>query len=101
MTLREILKSMGPERLPDELDWNERDPDFRPQTVFLVNIRTSSDDDTGFETYPENPILIPWYGAEVYGLNPSDISEPVLDIWIRHREYVRDHLAAWTEREVT
>lgn len=96
MKLREVLKAVAPYALPDEMDWQKDGIDFRPQSVFKVNICTMSEDETWTTTYPENPLLIPWYGAEVYGINPSD-EEHTLDVWIEHEEYVRGHLAAWKD----
>lgn len=96
MKLREVLKAVAPYDLPDEMDWQNGDVDFRSQTVFKVNICTMSEEETWTTTYPENPILIPWYGAEVYGINPSD-EEHTLDIWIKHDEYVRKHLKEWKD----
>ncbi len=92
MTLREVLKAVVAYELPDEMDWSG-DPNFVPQETATVNIRTMAEDETALETYPGNPILIPWYDAEVYGISPAD--ENTIDIWIKYREYIREKITGW------
>lgn len=96
MTLRDVLKAVAPFALPDEMDWQKNEVDFRPQSVSRVNICTMCEEETWTRTYPENPLLIPWYGADVYGITPSD-EDHTLDVWIKHEEYVRRHLKAWKD----
>ena len=94
MTLREVLKAVVAYRLPDEMDWySDQSTDFRPQETSRVRIRTMSEDETATETYPGDPLLMPWYDAEVYGLDPDDGG--MLDIWIRYDEYIREKMPIW------
>lgn len=92
MTLRDVLKAVVAYTLPDEMDWSG-DPNFKPEEIYQVSIRTMAEDETAFVTYPGNPILIPWYGAEVYGLGIED--EQTLEIWIKYQEYIREKINGW------
>lgn len=43
-----------------------------PETVYAVTLCFEVEEETWVETYPENPILVPWYECEVTAILPSD-----------------------------
>ena len=65
-----------------------------PETVYAVTLCFEVEEETWVETYPENPILVPWYECEVTAILPSD--EPnTLKIFINYEKYLLEKFSQW------
>lgn len=84
MNLRDVLeKIVCTETLPDERDdWYN----IKSDTIYKVKICFMSEDETHVLTYPEHPILIPWYGCEVESFEPEG---ETLVIWLDYESYLK------------
>lgn len=86
ITLRQLLQAMKPEEpLPDE--WDSVD-DFRPQSVFKINLCFMSEEETWIETYWEHVILIPWYDCKVIGFNADE--KYTLNVWLDYEGFLAE-----------
>lgn len=84
ITLRELLVAMKPEEpLPDE--WEEWD-DFRPQSVFKINLCFMSEEETWIEAYRDHVILIPWYDCKVIGFDACE--KYTMNVWLDYGDYM-------------
>lgn len=84
MKLRAVLKMLvcGAD-LPDERDdWYN----IKPDGSYKVRLCFMSEDETWVETYPEHPILIPWYDSTVESFGPEG---DVLEVFIDYDEYLK------------
>lgn len=96
MKLYDILSAMD-DNLPLQVTKNEHghlELYCIPLSVYRVQICFMSEEETWVNTYPTNPILIPWYDCEVYGIEPSD-QHRTLNIWLKDEQYVLDK--GWLE----
>ena len=50
-----------------------------------------SEDETHVTTYPQHPILIPWYRCKVNSFAPSD--ENTLMIWLDYQNFLYEALS--------
>ena len=84
MTLREVLEKLAStESLPDELDdWYN----IKPNSGYNVKLCFMAEEETYVTTYPEHPILIPWYDCTVASIEPE---ENVLCIWLDYEGYLK------------
>ena len=84
ITLRELLVAMKPEEpLPDE--WAEWD-DFRPQSVFRINLCFMSEEETWIEAYRDHVMLIPWYDCKVIGFDADE--KYTMNVWLDYEDYM-------------
>ena len=84
ITLRELLVAMKPEEpLPDE--WAEWD-DFRPQSVFRINLCFMSEEETWIYAYWDHVMLIPWYDCKVIGFDA--VEKFTMNVWLDYEDYL-------------
>ena len=84
ITLRELLVAMKPEEpLPDE--WAEWD-DFRPQSVFKINLCFMSEEETWIYAYRDHVMLIPWYDCKVIGFDADE--KYTMNVWLDYEDYL-------------
>lgn len=86
ITLRDILDLLKSDSLPDT--WKAWD-DVRPQTSYKVELAFMAEDETHVITYAENPIMIPWYGCKVTGIDPQE--DGTLRIWLDYENFLKHH----------
>lgn len=86
MKLVDILK------LTDVCDWDvttltmDDMADIRPSSSTLIELCFMGEEETHITTYPDHPILIPFYNVECYSIEPKDAH--LLEIWIDEQSFV-------------
>ena len=84
ITLRELLVAMVPEEpLPDE--W-EKWEDFRPKSVFRINLCFMSEEETWIYAYRDHVMLIPWYDCKVIGFDADE--KYTMNVWLDYEDYL-------------
>ena len=84
ITLRELLVAMVPEEpLPDE--W-EKWEDFRPKSVFRINLCFMSEEETWIYAYRDHVMLIPWYDCKVIGFDADE--KFTMNVWLDYEDYL-------------
>lgn len=84
ITLRELLVAMKPEeQLPDE--W-EKWEDFRPKSVFRINLCFMSEEETWIYAYRDHVMLIPWYDCKVIGFDADE--KFTMNVWLDYEDYL-------------
>ena len=86
INLRDILDLVKTDSLPDT--WKKWD-DVRPQSCFKIVLAFESEEETHITAYPESPLLIPWYGCKVTGMEPDE--EHTLRVWLDYENYLNHH----------
>lgn len=85
-TLRDILELLNNESLPDTWKCWE---DIRPQSCQKVTLAFMAEDETHITAYAVHPILIPWYGCGVTGIDVPE--EDTLRIWLDYENFMKKH----------
>lgn len=95
MALREILVLLeGENEMPDNMT---KFDNILPGSIFRVNICFMSEEETWINTYAAHPVLIPWYGCQVGGIQPAGNS--TLNIWLNYEPFLEkgNRAEAWSE----
>lgn len=93
ITLRKILELVSSFYLPDT--WEKWD-DIRPQSYQKIKLAFMEEDETQITAYAEHPILIPWYGCKVTGLDT--LGDNTLRVWLDYENYL-NHRKEWLRRK--
>ncbi len=64
---------------------NGKRTDIRPNSDYEVSIRFMSENETWIQTYPEHPILVPYYQSKVDAITPVD--DKAIAIWIAEDDW--------------
>ena len=71
--------------------------DIRPEGVERVELAFMCEDETHIVTYPEHPMLIPWYGCPVSAIR---VGKPnTLEIYLEWEDWVRYRVPRWGDNE--
>jgi len=85
--LKDILELMQPTSgLPD--GWDVFD-NILPGGSEKVQICFMSEEETWITTYPEHPILIPFYDCPVVAIGPSYTKADTIQIWLGFTTYLQ------------
>lgn len=92
MKLRELLPLIeensvwDKEMVQREREKSVREPDIRPNSVFRVCLCFMSEEETWVYLPACHPMLVPYYDAEVYGVQPGD-EKYTLEVWLGDKDW--------------
>ena len=96
VNLFQVLAILASGPMPGDLfpdnDWK----DITPEGPERVELAFMCEEETHIRTYPEHPILVPWYGCTVTSIS---VDEPnVLTIWIEWEQTYQEKAPKWLGR---
>ncbi len=86
--LRDVLELLlgSSEPLPDT--WVKGFENITPDSTYMVRLCFMCEEETWITTYPEHPLLIPWYDCMVTSVTPA--GGDTLEIWLDYEPFVKN-----------
>ena len=97
MILLDVLKLIEKDAFPLTFD-EKTGIDSRPDSVFEVTLCFMCEEETWITCNIQNEILIPWYECEVISIQPDNIHENSILVWLNDTEYLKKNYPKYLKK---
>lgn len=97
MILLDVLKLIENDAFPLTFD-EKTGIDSRPDSIFEVTLCFMCEEETWITCNIQNEILIPWYECEVISIQPDNIHENSILVWLNDTEYLKKNYPKYLKK---